>query len=515
MAAPTNTKKDRQKIMDQANAAARKAEELSKSGGIPMDGMSPTGDPESTIGMSRNDRFFSQGRKLDESQREGYKTFGDKATGEGINKLRALQGLPAISNTPKEFSENINKSVGFGGESALLDQAGRDRALKSGIGAGLSYEEADAAVSKAYDFLKGKYGDKTTPTTPTTTPSPKSTPDTTPTNTISATPTLPPVVPVAKSPTMQFFSDFGEGVAEGGPERFLVKGGSAYMAEKARRAKLAADPAAKAAAKAGGAVTDTTKAVGKAGDVGARMRDTQAGRGAAGRGAAPKLVGKAGDVGARMRQTQAAKGAGGATTVAGEAAGAADEAAKAAGKGKGLFSPLIKGVANTSTGKAIAASGRGAGKGLRVFGRAAGPALEIYDAARYFTGDEEVKNQYAEDAATLGQRVFQPKSAGEFVGGLGDVLSPTKNVLGTTEAVSQMLKSQRGARESEAALANMENIYKAVDDRRREIYSDEEFAKLPRNRKEAVAAGMPEDTLTQGEVKNMIRNEFRKAGAKF
>jgi len=478
MPPPTNTKKDRQKIMDQANAAALKAEEMSKAGGIPMDGMSSTGRPESTIGMSRNEKFFSQGRALDQSQREGYKTFGDKATGEGINKLRALQGLPAISNTPKEFSENINKSVGFGGKSALLDQAGRDRALKSGIGAGLSYEEADAAVSKAYGFLKDKYGDKTTPTTPTTTPKPKPKPtpdeDTTTPSTVSPTPTVPPVVPVEKGPVGQFFSDLGEGVAEGGPERFVVKGGSAYMAEKARLAKLAADPAAKAAAEA------------------------------AAKAAAGKATAAGGKAAGATTVAQAAKGAGGATTVA-----------QAAGKGKGLFSPLIKGVANTSTGKAVAAGGRGAGKGLRFFGRAAGPLLEIYDAGRFFTGDEEVKNQYAEDAATLGQRVFQPKSAGEFVGGLGDVLSPTKNVLGTTEAVSQMLKSQRGARESEAALANMENIYKAVDDRRREIYSDEEFAKLPRNRKEAVAAGMPEDTPTQGEVKFMIRNEFRKAGAKF
>jgi hypothetical protein len=214
-----------------------------------------------------------------------------------------------------------------------------------------------------------------------------------------------------------------------------------------------------------------------------------------------------------------------------EAAGAADETTKAAGKGKGLFSRLIEGAANTSAGRAIAAGGKAvansstgralatggrvAGKGLRFVGRAAGPALEIYDAGRYFTGDEKVKNQYFEDTATLGQRVFQPKSVGEFVGGLGDALSPTKNVLGTAEGVRQLLGAQRAARESEAAFKNRENVYKAMEDRRKEIYPDEEFAKLPRNPREARDAGLPEDTPTQSQVRAAIRKEFRAAGARF
>ena len=574
MAAPTNTKKDRQKIKDQADAAALKAEEMAKAGGIPMDGLSPTGVPESTIGMSKNEKFFSQGRLLDKTQREGYKTFGDKATGEGINKLRALQGRPPISNTPKEFAENINKSVGFGGKSALLDQAGRDRALKGGIGAGLSYEEADAAVSKAYDFLKKKYGDKTTPTTPTT-PStldgsgneprvPTSSP------TAPLTPTLPPEVPVEKSPTMQFMSDVLSG---GSPERGLVKSGSLFLKgmKDIRDTKAAAEAAAKAAGATGGATGDAAKVVGKAGDVGALMRETQAGNRAfnetwrnvsdekyakakaiadakaprpvgpdpvkfqeylekwgkaygdaldelqpvgdetydaaraatdaakeASRNAVP--VGGSG-VGARMRETQAAGGAGETVGAVDEAAGAADEAAAAAGKGKGAVSRLLEGAAKSSLGKTAAVAGSVAGKGLRVAGRAAGPALEIYDAGRYFTGDEEVKNQYAEDAATLGQRVFQPKSAVEFAGGVGDVLSPTKNVLGTAEAVSQLLKSQRGARESEAALKNAQNLFKAREDRRKELYPDEEFAKLPKE--------------MQTKIRQSIRQEFRDAGAKF
>ena len=266
-----------------------------------------------------------------------------------------------------------------------------------------------------------------------------------------------------------------------------------------------------------------------------------------------------GKVGERLRKTQAAKGAGGATTVADEAAGAAsevagvadetakaadetakaaDETAKAAGKGKGLFSRLIEGAANTSAGKAIAAGGEAVansttgkilGKAAKVakpvlkFGaRAAGPALDVIDVAQYFGGNpitgkskEEVREKFQSDYETLGQRFFAPKSLGEFAGAVGDAASIPKTALGAKESVSQLLKSQRGARESEAALANMENIYKAIDDRRREMYPDEEFAKLPRNPKERAAAGLPEDTPTQSEVKNMIRNEFRKAGAKF
>lgn len=485
MAEPTNTKKDREKIMNRANAAALKTEELSKAGGVPMDGLSLTGEPISTIGMTDREKFFAQGRALDQQQREGYASLGDKAAGETQNALRRLTGRPEVANTPQEFSKFINRSVGFGGESALLDQAGRDRAMKSGIGAGLSYEEADAAVSKAYGFLKEKYGDKTTPTTTPTTPTTPTTqttltPTPMPSTRASSSPTLPPEVPVEKGPIMQSLNDAMTG---GTGERLITKGGSLFL-KGTKEAQAAAEAAAEAAAKAAGA---TAKVVGKAGDVGARMRDTQAGA-----GAAPKLVGKAGDVGARMRQTQAG--------AIDEAAGAVDEAVAAAEKGKGAVSRLLEGAAKSSLGKTAAAAGSVAGKGLRFVGRAAGPALEIYDAGRYFAGDEEVKNQYAEDAATLGQRVFQPKSVGEFAGGVGDVLSPTKNVLGTAESVSQLLKSQRGARESEAALKNAQNAFKAREDRRKELYPDEVFNELPPDQ--------------QRKIRQSIRQEFRDAGVK-
>jgi hypothetical protein len=527
MAAPTNTKKDKQNIMDAANAAALKAEEMSKAGGIPMDGLSPTGTPQSTIGMSKSEKFFSQGRALDKSQLEGYKSSGDKGAGEGMNAIRAAQGRPTVANTPKEFSDTINKSVGFGSESKLLDQAGRDRALKAGIGAGLSYEEADAAVSKAYNFLKGKYGDKTTPTTPTTTTTPK--PDettTTSTTSASSSPTIPPIVPVEKGLVAQVMGDVLSG---GGVERSLVKGGSLFL--KGTKEAQAAKAAAEAAAKAGGAVGNATKPfnmvddatktaaeglkqkyniakpVGGASKPFSMLDDVAKAAGAAGDAVKPfNMVDDATKTTAEaleqmefdFKDPAAAGAADGVTGAADEAAGAADEAVKAAEKGKGAVSRILKGAAESRLGKLAATTARVGGKGLRFVGRAAGPALEIYDAGRYFTGDQEVKDQYAKDVETLGQRVFQPKSFGEFAGGVGDVLSPTKNVLGTAEAVSQLLKSQRGAREADASLKNAQNVIKAQNDRRKELYPDEEFDKLPKE--------------TQRKIKQAIRKEFRDAG---
>ncbi len=597
------TKYDKKKQMGEAKKAASKAEELERAGGIPMTGLNPLGMPESTIGMSKSEKFFSEGRALDKVQREGYKTFGDKATGEQENKLRALQGLPAISHTPKEFTENINKSVGFGGKSALLDQEGRDRALKGGIGAGLSYEEADAEVTKAYDFLKKKYGGKDTPTTPTPTPTTTPTPTPTPTPSPSApsSPTLPPEVPVEKNPIVQFFDD---AMTSGTPERALIKGGSLILkgTAEARAARAAAEAAAEAAAKTAGAAGDAAKPFNMVDDA-AKTADEALKQkynfrpasavddaakaaakvaGAVGDAAKPfNMVDDAAKAAAKYAETskavnatldaasaaaqktgmrvynaalragqskeaalaaanaaenaaiqsaykdvmdnygksfdavdeaagatdeaagaadEAASVADEAASATDEAAGAADEAAAAAGKGKGAIARLVNKAAKSRLGRIALKGLNVGGKGFRVFGRAAGPVLEIYDAARYFTGDQEVKDQYAKDVATLGQRVFQPKSFGEFAGGVGDVLSPTKNVLGTAEAVRQLLKAQEGARTADASLKYAQSVIKAQNDRRKELYPDEVFDKLPK--------------AQQVKIKQAIRQEFSDAGVK-
>jgi len=115
-------------------------DEITKRGGsVPMDGLNESGQPVSTLGMTENEKFFAVGRMQD-AQRRAEK-----------------QQAPL-----KQFEQDINTSVAFGGESALLTPEGRTRAMKQAVGAGLSYQEADAAVQGAFDFLSKKYGKKDT-----------------------------------------------------------------------------------------------------------------------------------------------------------------------------------------------------------------------------------------------------------------------------------------------------------------------------------------------------------------
>lgn len=123
-------------------------------GGAVMDGLNELGQPVPTAGMSENEAFFAKGRALDKKQLEGYKSFGDKSRGESINAVRELTGRPSIANTPQEFEDLVNKSLGFGGKSALNTPEGRQRAISSGVGAGLSADEATARVQKAYGSLQ-------------------------------------------------------------------------------------------------------------------------------------------------------------------------------------------------------------------------------------------------------------------------------------------------------------------------------------------------------------------------
>lgn len=149
---------------------AATAYELDQAGeSIPKDGLNELGQPVPTLGMSDNEKFFAIGRARDKQQLEGYKSFGDKYLGEARNAVRELTGRAPIANTPQEFDRLVDKSVAFGGDSALLTPEGRTRAMKQGVAAGLSYKEADAAVQGAFDFLNSRYGKKDA--APATTPS--------------------------------------------------------------------------------------------------------------------------------------------------------------------------------------------------------------------------------------------------------------------------------------------------------------------------------------------------------
>jgi hypothetical protein len=129
---------------------------------IPKDGLNELGQPVSTLGMSENDKFFAIGRAEDKQALKGYQSYGDKYLGEARNAVREITGRAPIANTPDEFGRLLDKSVAFGGDSSLLTPEGRTRAMKQGVGAGLSYQEADAAVQGAFDFLSKKYGKKET-----------------------------------------------------------------------------------------------------------------------------------------------------------------------------------------------------------------------------------------------------------------------------------------------------------------------------------------------------------------
>ena len=84
----------------------------------------------------------------------------------------------------------------------------------------------------------------------------------------------------------------------------------------------------------------------------------------------------------------------------------------------------------------------------------------------------------------MGSRLFgADSSVMERLGALGDVLSPTKNVLSMVEGQRQRINAQQAARESEAGLKTMQAQAAAAEAERRQIYSDEQFKALdPKDR---------------------------------
>ena len=133
---------------------SRIAEERKRAGGtIQQTGLSPTGQPEDTMGMSRNEKFFSEGRALDKAQLGGFKSFGDKADFEIKNKLRAFKGEQRLYANPSEFMSDVDKSLALGDKSAMNTPEGRARAISAGVQSGLSYDASAKAVSDAFDSL--------------------------------------------------------------------------------------------------------------------------------------------------------------------------------------------------------------------------------------------------------------------------------------------------------------------------------------------------------------------------
>ena len=160
-------KSEDKRALAQMMRDAATAYEIEQAGGsIPKDGLNELGQPVSTLGMSPKEKFFAIGRAEDKQALKGYQSYGDKYLGEARNAVRELTGRTPIANTPDEFMKLVDKSVAFGGESALLTPEGRTKAMKQAVGAGLSYQDADAAVQGAFNFLNERYGKKGTAPAP-------------------------------------------------------------------------------------------------------------------------------------------------------------------------------------------------------------------------------------------------------------------------------------------------------------------------------------------------------------
>lgn len=469
---------DKRRLEAMQRGAAIEREIKESGGSIPLDGMNLTGQPISTLGMTDSDRMTAQNRMVDYQQKE--------------EKRQA---------PIKQFGRNVDTSVAFGGESALLTPEGRTRAMKQAVKAGMSYRDADAAVQGAFDFLNKKYGKKdTTPPEQYGPPKSLANPPTTSTTSNAPADIVVPETKTPRSPLMEFIAGEDED-AKGSAARGLVRGTKAgstlYNALEGRVG--AAKDVVEAFNKSGGKLVDQGSLMGAA---------DEAAKGAAGAAAKlkafeDKYAGKAPKAGspaeaAAVRQyndlkdaADAAKAAEESTTkAASEAAETASKAAKAEKVAGGLGSKIV--AAGEAVGK-FAKPLKGLAPVARIAGKVAGPAMEIYDAGKYFFGgknaeeNQKIKDQYAESVGTMGQRLFgADSSAMERLGAVGDVLSPTKNVLGTYETLKQWSDSAQGARESGAKLKTAQSAADAVTSARRQQYSDDEFKALPQKDKAKV-----------------------------
>jgi hypothetical protein len=432
---------------EQLQADQAVAEEIKKSGGeLAKTGMSPTGAPEYTMGMSPNAKFFSEGRALDASQLkrfggERFKSFGDKADFETEKALRKLKGQQALYDDPNQFVADIDKSVAIGGASAINSPEGRERAVAAGVQSGLSFEDSDAIVQSAFEKLKqvGKRNKEATPAALATTAAAKATAD-------KAAADVAAETARTKSATTPTTPAIAYEVAK--PEPSLIEETMPYVGAATRGLAggrlLAATGRGKALLNTGGmnakGAADNAKAL------------ADAARKALGQEKRLRILAQGGNV--TVKQAEAAMEA---TKMTKEAA---EEAAKMA--------RVAKFVSPTS---GVAKFGVGALKGASKLAAPVAVGMEVYDAAK-FALDEEARAEMMKEAEENANRNFAARAA------LG-ALSPTKTILTTGANIKDMLSSNRAARESEANLKTAENRLAALTAARQQDYSDAEWAKLP------------------------------------
>lgn len=426
-------------------------------GGEPIkDGLDELGNPVSTAGMSRNDAFFAKGRALDKKQLEGYKSFGDKARGEAINAVRELTGRSPIANTPKEFEGLMNKSLGFGEKSALNTPEGRQRAISSGVGAGLSAEDATARVQKAYESLKGM-GKTVTPSAPTLPEQygpPKELANaatTTPATNkpLLATPSTPPVS-IEATP--------------------VEEGSVATTASALRGSALPTALVAKGAMKLPSYVSGLQQTAASA----PKLSTAQQGLAAAEKGVknVMRLGGNKTPIVGSPYESALAKATGKVSQATAEV-GAAE---------KGIRAGMVA--------EKLAPAAKVAGKiapAAKVLGKVATPlavGAELYDTGRFIFSPEQREKMTREVEATA-EKGFA-RSA------LGGVVNPMKTILGTGKLTGEALQSGRRARESEAAADTAQKLFDARQAARRADYTDEQFKALSQQERASYLKGLRE-----------------------
>jgi hypothetical protein len=483
--------KEKKKI-DAAEMAARAADVAKRAaqaeGATEEQAMAAGEEARSFSLATPNERTMAAMRQRDKELLGGFKTFGDKARFDQMNAVRKLQGKEALDADPlKQFDKDMSKSMAFGAESSLNTPEGRQRAMQAGVKAGLSFNDADAAVQGAFKRLQ-EIGerDKALKTVPEQYSPPKElagapTTPTTPKPPVEVTPT--PVKPSAVSEV--FLGESQEG-AEGSPTRGVIRGTKAgatiygALEKKVGEAKNIVEEYNKSGIGSRlndlkTSAADTTKTAERAAARMQKFEDTWKGKspkaGSASERAAVSEYNKLKERLDTAKGNQAAS-----NKLAQEASEAASKAAAAEKVVGGIGDKIVQ--AGGKVGKFFRPLAKPLAPVARIAGKVAGPAFEIYDAAKYFTGDEGEKAKYAESAATLVSRLFTPKSGGEFLGAVGDVLSPTKNVLGVVESGRQLSRSSRGARESEAAADTAQKLFDARQAARRADYTDEQFKAL-------------------------------------
>lgn len=407
------------------------------------DGLNELGQPVSTVGMSDTDAFFAKGRARDKQQLGGYKSFGDKYRGEAINAVRELTGRAPIANTPQEFEGLVNKSLGFGTDSALNTPEGRQRAIKQGIGAGLSAEDATARVQSAYDTLQkisktvgaAKIGGAPTAVEPYGPPKELAGPAAAAAATQRTTPTT-PVTAIEPTP-----------VEEG-----VVSETGSTIRDVALPAALAAKGVPKLPSYVGGlkqaaaAAPDITKA--------------QQGLAAAEKGVknVMRLGGNKIPIAGSPYESALGKATGKVAQATAEV-GAAEKGIRA-----GLAAEKLAPVANVASKLAPAA---------KVLGKAATPlavGAELYDTGRFIFSPEQREQMTREVESTA--------EKGALRSALGGAVNPMKTILGTGALAGEALQSSRRARESEAAADTAQRLFDARLEARQQDYTDEEFKAL-------------------------------------